>query len=337
MINDQSIPVTAKTTIAPMRDRDLPAESTPVARGADGAPAGYVSSSALCWAAIIGGTVAAIGLHMLFSALGAGAGLALFEPVSDTNPVAHFSVGAAIIWSLCAVVALAVGGFVAGRFSRSTHSGLVHGILVWSLTLIITVLLLSIGTSMVFGGAMKLAGAGLGIGAQAAASSVAEITKQGVNQTGAQLTSFIDEAVQSGATNATPQAATRAKREIGFAVGKLFAPGNDVTNADNRAALKNALVEYGQISAADADKTIEQWAASYNNLKAEVSRLTQVAERKARVAADQAASNAATAGIWAFFALLIGLAVTALAGRFGAQRALLYQQLEWAEARGQAV
>ena len=54
----------------------------------------------LCWGAILGGTVAAIGIHILLTALGVGAGLATFSPITDTNPAASFSVGATIeYWS----------------------------------------------------------------------------------------------------------------------------------------------------------------------------------------------------------------------------------------------
>ena len=93
----------------------------------------------MCWGAILGGTVAAIGIHILLTALGVGAGLAAFSPITDTNPVANFSTGAAVVWSLCALVALAFGGLVAGRFSHSHHSGFVHGVAV-SLTAPSTVL-----------------------------------------------------------------------------------------------------------------------------------------------------------------------------------------------------
>src|ERR1700685_3062917 len=152
----------------------------------------------LCWKAIIGGTVAAIGIHILLATLGVGAGLATFSPMTDTNPVAHFNVGAAIVWSVCALVALWFGGLVAGRFSRSIHNGFVHGILVWSLTLIITVILLSAGTGMILGGAMKVVGEGTGMGGNALAS--------GAKQNADQLGSFVDEAVQSIPTNSAPKA-----------------------------------------------------------------------------------------------------------------------------------
>lgn len=276
----------------------------------------------LCWKSIIGGTVAAIGIHILLTALGVGAGLATFSPITDNNPVATFSVGAAIVWSVCALVSLAFGGFIAGRFSHSLHSGFAHGILVWSLTLIITLLLLTAGTGMVLGGALKVLGEGLGIGGKAVASGVGDLAGESVKRASGQLESFIDEAVQSVPTNAAPKAGTRAKREIGFAVTKLFAPGNDIASPDNRKAVISSLVEYSQMTEADATKAVDEWTASYKSLKDELARIKEAAELKAREAADKAASNLARAAIWSFFALLIGLLTTALAGRCGAHCAV---------------
>jgi hypothetical protein len=263
----------------------------------------------LCWKAIIGGTVAAIGIHILLTTLGVGAGLAMFSPMTDTNPLAHFNMGSAIIWAVCAVVALWFGGLVAGRFSHSIHNGFVHGILVWSLTLIITVLLLPAGTGMILGRAMKVVGEGAGLGDNAVASAA----KQNADQ----LNSFIEEAVQSIPTNSAPKAAVRAKREVGFAVAKLFAPGNNVNSQDNRTAVINALVAHTQMSEADATKTVDDWTTSYNNLKAELL-------SKATVAAQ----NLSCAAIWSFFALLIGLLVTGFGGALGARCAFRHAALQ---------
>jgi hypothetical protein len=297
MINEPSIPVPVETVFSTHGRCLLPS---------------------LCWKAIIGGTVAAIGIHILLTALGVGAGLATFSPLTDTNPVATFSVGAAIVWTVCALVALAFGGFLAGRFSHSLHSGFAHGILVWALTLIITLLLLTAGTGMVLGGALKVLGEGLGMGGKAVAAGAGDLAKGAAKRGSDQLESFIDEAVQSVPTNATPKASTRAKREIGFAVTKLFAPGNDLASPENRAAVIKALVDYAQMTDADATKAVDEWTASYKSLKEELARIQTEAEQKARAAADQAASKVSCAAIWSFFALLVGLLVTALAGRCGA-------------------
>ena len=55
-------------------------------------PSGRLPLPTLCWGAIFGGTVAAISIHILLTALGVGGGLAAFTPITDTNPVANFSI-----------------------------------------------------------------------------------------------------------------------------------------------------------------------------------------------------------------------------------------------------
>lgn len=276
----------------------------------------------LCWRSILGGTVAAIGVHLLLIALGLGAGLATFTPMTDANPATNLSVGTAIIWTICALVALAFGGFVAGRFSRSRHSGFVHGVLVWSLTLILSILLVSMGTGMVLGGAMKVLGEGLGIGAKAAASGASEVAAEGVKRSGEHLTSFINEAVPAGGTNASPQNSIRARREVGLALTRLFNPANEGSVQENRATVVKSLQSYAGMSEADAARTVEEWSASYKALQEDLAKEKVRLEQQARELADRAASNLSHAAIWTFFALLAGLLVTAFSGSCGASGAL---------------
>lgn len=276
----------------------------------------------LCWSAIIGGTVAAIGIQILLSILGTGAGLAIFAPLTDNNPVKGFSEGAAAIWSLCALVALFFGAVIAGRFSHTVHGGFVHGILVWCLTLIISLGLLTAGTGMITGGVLKVLGEGLGIGGETVTAGAGDLAKEGVKRSSDQLGSFIEEAVQSVPTNAAPKATVRAKREIGFALTKLFAPGNDVSSQDDRTAAIKSLVDYTQMSEADATTTVDGWITSYKNLKAELDKLKAMAEQKAKAAADEAAHNVSITAAWTFFGLLLGLLVSVAGGILGADHAI---------------
>jgi len=302
MFNEPSIPVTAKT-VSSSWDRSF-----------------YHS---LCWPAVLAGTVAAIGIHLLLSALGVGAGLGTFTPLTDADPVAHFSAGAGLVWTLCATVALGFGGLIAGRFSRCLHAGFVHGILVWSLTLIITLLFLSVGTGMVLGGALKVLHEGLGIGGQAVvATSVDDAAKMAVWRSNNLLGSFIQEAAQSVPTNAEPKAVTRAQREVGLAVTKLFAPGNEGSTRDNRAVVIQVLMNYTQMSEVDSTKTVDEWIDAEHQLQTELDRQTAKAEQQARAAADLAARQLSHAAVWSFFALLIGLLAAAFGARCGARLGL---------------
>jgi len=293
----------------------------------------------LCWGAVLAGTITAIGIHLLLTALGAGAGLTIFRPMTDTNPVATFSAGAAIVWSLFAIIALSFGGWVAGRFSRCLRSGLLHGFLVWTLTLIITLPLLALGTGLALGRAMKIHDEGLRISRQAVAVAEADLAKTVAKRSHDQLCSFIEEAVQSIPTNSAPKASTRAQREVGFAVTKLFAPANAAAFQANRTEVINALMVYTGMSAADATPTIDAWTLSYKNLqaeldkvKAEMNNIKAVAEQKARATADatadQAAHHRSRAARWSFFALLIGLLGASLGGRCGAKCALRNTNLQ---------
>jgi len=71
----------------------------------------------LTWSAILGGTVAAIGIHLLLTVLGVGVGLAIFSPMTDANPISNLSMGAGALWTLYVLVALWFGGLRAGRVS----------------------------------------------------------------------------------------------------------------------------------------------------------------------------------------------------------------------------
>jgi len=284
----------------------------------------------LCWGAVLAGTVTALGIHLLLTALGAGAGLAIFRPMTETNPPATFSGGAVMVWSLFAIIALSFGGWVAGRFSRCLRSGLLHGVLVWSLTLIIALPWLALGTGLALGRAMKNHGESLRVSRQAVAVAETDLAKTAAKRSHEQLDSFVEEAVQSVPTNAAPKADTRAEREVGFAVTKLFAPGNDAAFPANRLEAINALMVYAVMSAADATTTIDAWTTSRKNLQAELDKLkvemnnfNALAEQKASVTADamavQKAHQLSRAARWSFFALLIGLLGASLGGRCGAK------------------
>jgi hypothetical protein len=271
----------------------------------------------LNWGAIAAGTILAMAVHFLLGTLGTGVSLGIFSPLTDAHPGDHFSLGGAVVWSLCALAALYCGGVMAGRYSHSLHGGFVHGILVWSITLILTFTFASIGTGTILGGAVKVLGQGAAMAGQAAVSAgQVDATKRGDSQT----VSFIDEAVQS-LPPGSPQA-TRAKREIGFAVTRLFAPGNDVNSAENRRAAIQSLTNHAGMSEADATKTVDAWTTSYRDLQTELAAIKAKAEEKARVAAEEAANHLSAAALWAFVGLLLGLLVTALGGSVGARSAV---------------
>ena len=64
------------------------------------------------WGAIVAGAVAGLAIHLLLLMLCAAIGLGAIQPATDDNPVATFSLGAAIAWSVSALISLFLGGFI---------------------------------------------------------------------------------------------------------------------------------------------------------------------------------------------------------------------------------
>jgi len=276
----------------------------------------------LCWRSVVAGTLTAIGLQILLTILGLGGGLATFSPLTDEKPLEHFDRGAAIIWSVCALISLWFGALLAGRFSHSWHSGFVHGILVWCLTLIITLLLLSKGTGMVLGGGLKVLGASMGISELAVSAPVTEAAKERLKPLDDELGSFTEEAVQSMPTNSPPSSLIRTRREVGMALAKLFAQDNDGDSRSSRAQVIQALTTTAQMREPDATALVDGWITSYKSLKSDLDAVRTRAAQKTKAMAEQAARQLSRAATEAFFVLLAGLIVSAAAGAVGARCAL---------------
>lgn len=277
----------------------------------------------LSWRAILAGTVAGLAVHLLLTLLGIGLGAGMIDPVTDESPLAAFSVSAVITWGISALIALWVGGWVAGRFvpNGSKHSGCLHGFLVWSLATIAVFVFATSSLGLAIGGTAKVVGKGIELAAKpaaAAAGGVADVAKDALKQNTDAVNSFLGEAMETRSKDANPASTVRARREIGYAVTKLFTPGNDAGSAENRAAVSRALVEHAGLSEADANQKVSEWTAAYDRLKADLQAAKDKAEQKAREAADKASKALACAALWTFAAFLLGAVITSVAGKCGA-------------------
>lgn len=278
-------------------------------------PASYRS---LSWRAIIAGTVAGLAIHLLLTLLGLGLGIGSLEPITDENPATKLGLGAAIAWGVSALIALWSGGWVAGRFVPATfrRSGALHGFLVWSVAMIAMVVLATSGVGMAMSGAAKVIGFASKPVA-AAASGTADLAKDAIKQNTDAIGSYVDEALQSRGQNANPGAAVRAKREIGYALTRLFAPGSDVNSQEKRGAVIRAMTDAG-VSEQDANRMLTEWTASYQRMKADLQSTKDNMERQARETAQTASKVTSHAAVWSFAAFLLGAVVASLGGKVGA-------------------
>ena len=273
--------------------------------------------STVSWGAIFAGAVAALALHVLFMMLGAGLGLAIYSPVTEDNPVANLSIGALIIHSTGAIIALCLGGWVAGRFSpvAARATGWLHGFSVWCAATVGGVILVALGAGAMVGGLSNMVGGGLASVGQPAADLAADA----LNQSGETITSYVDEAVGNLPEDGLQSDSIRAKREVGFAVARLFNPTQEGNTAANRSAAVTALVNHADMTQADAERTVTEWTNSYDRMQSDLTEFKETAATQAREAADSTADAVSTFSLWAFVGFMLGALGATWGGHLGAK------------------
>jgi hypothetical protein len=255
--------------------------------------------SAVSWAAIVAGTVAAIALAIVLTSLGAGLGLTSVSAWPNAGASATtFTISAGIGLIVVQWLSSALGGFVTGRL-RTKWTGLhthevffrdtAHGFLSWALATILGTLLLAAAASSIVGGGVRVASTAAGGAAQAAASSVSGYAVDGL---------FRSDRID--ASTSTQDAAAQATRILANGVRNGDVPPADRTYLAQLVAAKTG------ISQADAQKRVDDTIAGAKD-----------AEIKARQAADAARKSAATFAIFTALSLLIGAFVAMSAAAFG--------------------
>ena len=119
-------------------------------------PARHVS-----WGAVFAGMVIAIVVQLVLGLLGAGVGLGAFDPLGYSSPDASaYGIGAALWWAASSIVALFLGGWVAGHLCGSLEKtdAVLHGLLTWGLATIVTVYLIASMVSTVVRGGAAIVG-----------------------------------------------------------------------------------------------------------------------------------------------------------------------------------
>src|SRR5258708_16550239 len=187
----------------------------------------------LSWGSVFGGCFVALSVHLLLTMLGVSLGVAIISLGSDPEAVPHITMGTGIAWTVSALVALWLGGWVAGRTAGHGHGNIggLHGIVVWAVATVVTFLFISGTSGLLIGGAMKAVGNGLAFatktvaaaGSAGAAQAMTNSNGQGngANTGNRSIGSFLDEigtrpanANSSGGNGQPAYNSARAKREV---------------------------------------------------------------------------------------------------------------------------
>jgi hypothetical protein len=263
----------------------------------------------ISWGAVLAGAVIVIAVHLSLSLLGLGIGLSTVDPAAgDTPGAASFGLGAGIWWVVSNLIALVIGGYVAARLSGMPlrGDGIIHGVLTWAVTLLITIYLLTTGVGNLVGGAFNVVGNAVSTLGQGVAKAVPPaLEAAGVSPE--QIQQQADELLrpeQPGQLNAD-----QARTELTDALRQMVT-GSEQEAAQARQRATELIAQRAGISPEQANQRIEQ-------MSAELKRRADEAKAKATQAADATAKAASSASIWAFVAFVLGAAAGAWGGSLG--------------------
>ena len=275
--------------------------------------------SAVSWAAVIAGGLATAALMLFLLALGAGIGLSAVSPWSHAGfRSTHVAMGAGIYLTLAAIIASAIGGYLAGRLRRrwlgvDEHEvyfrDTAHGFLAWALATVLSAAVLGAAAAAVVG---------------ATAGSVGGIASVGRDGEGFDTAPYIDRLLR-------PQLSTAVRPAPAPAPGSTTEPapvrpvvlGGPVL-AETRAMLGRLLLQgVGDRRQPDGlgaqDRAyIGQIVTAYTGLNPSQAeqRVTDVVNEM-KVSADAARRAARNFALWVAASLLFGAFASSLAALEG--------------------
>ena len=262
------------------------------------------------WGAIFAGVVIAVAVQLVLGILGTGIGLTMVDPVEGTTPGATgFGIGAGIYWLITTILALGAGGYAAARVAgvHDRFDALIHGLVVWGVTLILTLYLLTSAVGGIIGGAFRTVGAVAG----AAGTSVGAVTPKVASIAGVDEGDVRNEAAAylSDAPNDPAQMTPeQAQKEIAKQLPALARGGTEGREAEARIV---------DIVAAQRKIPRPEAQAQVTRAKQQFVQTKDNAVATAKSATDAAAGAAAGTSFVIVLALLIG----AVAASFGATAA----------------
>jgi len=174
-------------------------------------------------------------MQLILGILGAGIDFTLVDPVQGTTPGATgIGIGAGIYWLVTTVLSLP-GGYAAARVAgvHDRFAALVHGLVVWGVTLILTLYLLTSAVGGIIGGAFRTVGAvagAAGTTVSAAAPRAASVAGIGEGDVRSEAAADLSDA-PNDPTQMTPE---QAQKEIAKQLPSFARGGTDGEQAESR-------------------------------------------------------------------------------------------------------
>ena len=231
----------------------------------------------ISWGAVIAGVILALVIQLTLNLLGIAIGTTQLDPYDKDAPTVKTLTSTAVFWvGLSMIVSLLIGGWAAARFAGIPDNldGVMHGLLVWGLVTLVTILLVSSalgrllsGVNFLFQRSLDLLGQVTGTIAQGAANvvqgaaSVAQDVVQKAGDTAKDVVSAGKDAIQKELEehpdvkrSLQSQTATRSaiEDEVRTLIGQAGVAPDQVENTVNEA--KNEVIDAAKDAAQKAQQ-----------------------------------------------------------------------------------
>ena len=276
--------------------------------------------SRVSWGAIFAGTVVGVAVLLMLSLAGMAIGFSAADFGPGQDGFKGFSTGAGIWLVVSQLIALAVGGFVAGRLAAipKTTSTAFHGAAVWGLATLLMAWMASSAIGTVVNSATSVIGTITSGVAQVAPAAVPnqQTQNQIATQTDQIVNSVLSQREQDRATNSVSrnaEAVAQGDATVGEAVrnvtNTLFGR-NGVIGQDDRQQAINELAQRTGMTQEEATRTVD-------NVQRQVQQVANNAPATINRVATDATGALASAAFWAFVASLLGLIAAIVGAVFG--------------------
>jgi hypothetical protein len=252
------------------------------------------------WGAIFAGTFVAIACQMLLVLLGVAIGAATINPTTEADPAAGVGIFAGIWWLVTSIASLFVGGLVTAWLAGFPRwvDGMLHGLVVWALTMALSAWLVSTSAGALLGGAMSTL--------QSAMQSPAteNLTEEStINRLQQRAQSMLG----GGSQQLDPQSRQIIQRHI---------PDPSAATPDQRQAAASELVSTQGLDQQAAQSKVQAYVNS-GGQGTVLGSPESPTPGEAREAGKKVADAVTNAAVWTFFAILLGLGAAAFGGAIG--------------------
>ncbi|HEY0841875.1 hypothetical protein [Methylotenera sp.] len=290
----------------------------------------HKNTSAISWAAILAGAVAAATLSLILLLLGTGLGLSSVSPWANKGVSASTFGVSTIVWiTVTQIIASGMGGYLAGRL-RIRWAGVdtdevyfrdtAHGFLSWAVATLVTAVMLASVVSSIVRGGVQAAATVTGSAATAAVAAGSEVVKtDNPNGSATGVMGYFADALfrknvdmaDAGSTGGNVVASDDTLAATSE-VARIFVNSFDMPSlpASDLAYISQLVSSRTGLTEQEAEKRVTD---IYASMQAKV--------RNAEIAAKQAAEKARKASIyttlWLFVSLLMGAFSASLSATCG--------------------